>query len=145
MSRPRSKTFSSNVKITRHFKDNPIVIESDYVQLRRNIPINTIQSDDIQPQEHQPIVSINLDQLIRPNYESDEQLSRNSNNSKPYGKARISNSSRKSLLDSLIQNYDSDEMSVVQQLNILQKHPFSFKGHSLSSIKQWKEQCILSY
>ncbi|EKE40172.1 hypothetical protein ENU1_099740 [Entamoeba nuttalli P19] len=136
---------SSNVKITRPLKDNPIVIESDYVQPRKNIPINTIQSDDILPQERQPIISLNLDQLVRPNYESDEQLSRKSTNSKSYGKTKISNNSRRSLLDSLIQNYDSDGMSVVQQLNILQKHPFSFKGHSLSSIKQWKEQCILSY
>ena len=47
------------------------------------------------------------------------------------------------LSDILIQNYDSESISVLEHLHVLSKRKFFFKGSSLSYYKQWHDATIV--
>ncbi|ELP90881.1 hypothetical protein EIN_359740 [Entamoeba invadens IP1] len=126
--RKRGLTVSRKIKVVSPLKNNPIIVDSDYTQEMPNIPMRIHQASDrsisTNPQ-------CDLTNFFVQNYKTES-------TTPPPPTSPVSKiiTPKFSLVDSLIQNYDSESISVIQQLSILQKKQFTFMERPLKDLIQ---------
>ncbi|KAL7712780.1 Uncharacterized protein QTN25_009608 [Entamoeba marina] len=140
--RKRSKTVSNGQRIS-PFRGNKLTIKHDYVQHLVDIPLQ-IHHDENDFQQNTPS-NLDLSQLLRVEYE-------NNANTQPIGmkvlpppttphSAQLSPSNINiDVTKSIICDYETQDLSILQYLNKLLSTTQKFQGQQLSELKAWKKR-----